>query len=277
MNRIAVTLVAATLLWAGAAQAHFQIFLPEKAAITESDGSTLTLDAIFSHPFEGGPLMDMGRDEEGTLHPPLKAGVVHRGETTDLTDALAPVTYSGPGGEASGYRLTHGLKGMGDFVYYLDPAPYWEPAEGLYIRHVTKTIVNREGWGSDWRKAVGLEVEIVPLVKPYALWTGNVFQGRVLRKVDGKMKPVPNAYIEVEYLNHAVDGDRVRAQGDVEAPQAALITQGIYANGEGEFVYGLPRAGWWSFAAFCAQEGDTHNGKKMELNAVIWVEAVDMK
>lgn len=270
-------ILAAIVVVTGAAHAHFQIFLPEKAAISETDGNTVTLDAVFSHPFEGGPLMDMGKDEQGKIHPPLRAGVLHRGEITELTDDLLPVTYTGAGEKVQGYRLTHALKGMGDFVYFLDPAPYWEGSEGLFIRHVTKVIVNREGWGSDWRNPVGLDVEILPLVKPYALWTGNVFQGRVLRKVDGEMKPVPNALIEIEYLNHAVKGDSVAESAQVNAPQAAFITQSIYTDDKGEFVYGLPRAGWWSFAAFCANDTDTHEGKEVELNAVLWVQAVDMK
>jgi cobalt/nickel transport protein len=272
-----VTLGALFFVATTAAHAHFQVLIPEKAAITEADGSEVVLDAVFSHPFEGGPLMDMGKDETGELHPPLKAGVMHRGETTDLTDALEPVTYEGLDGKAQGYRLKHELKGMGDFVYFLDPAPYWEPGEGLYIRHVTKVVVNREGWGSDWRKPVGLEAEILPLVKPYALWAGNVFKGKVMRMEGDELKPVPNAYIEVEFLNHGIVGAMIARDAEVEAPQSAFVTQGIHADANGEFIYGIPRAGWWSFAAFTAKDTDRHNGKEMELNAVLWVHAEDME
>ena len=40
-------------------------------------------------------------------------------------------------------------------------------------------------------------MEIIPLTRPFANYSGNIFQGRVL--LDGK--PVPGAEVEVEYYN----------------------------------------------------------------------------
>lgn len=42
-----------------------------------------------------------------------------------------------------------------------------------------------EGWDSE----IGLETEIVPLTRPYGLWTGNVFTGMV-KDPNGKNKPI---------------------------------------------------------------------------------------
>ncbi len=42
---------------------------------------------------------------------------------------------------------------------------------------------------------IGLKYEIVPLTKPFGLYTGNIFQGVVLK--DGK----PQANVKVEKLN----------------------------------------------------------------------------
>jgi hypothetical protein len=63
-------------------------------------------------------------------------------------------------------------------------------------------IFNVAGAPTDWNIPVGepLPVEIVPLVKPYALWTGNVFRGVIT--CGGK--PVPGAKVRIEYMNHDI-------------------------------------------------------------------------
>ncbi len=114
---------------------------------------------------------------------------------------------------------------------------------------------------------VGLPVEIEPLTRPTGLWTGNVFTGVVLKNG----KPVPNAEIEVEYVN----------DGSVKVPNPTFVTQVLKADSNGTFSYAMPRAGWWGFAALT--EGD----KKMkrpdgslapvEVGGLIWVKATDMK
>ena len=175
------------------------------------------------------------------------------------------------------YELTYRLKGMGDFAFYCDPGPYYEKSEDVYIQHVTKVIVNRGGLATGWDKPLGLPVEIVPLDKPYALWTGNVFRGVVMRKEGDKMAAVPNAELEVEYMNHAIVGNSFAKKAKVEAPQDAFVTQTIRANKDGEFSYGIPRAGWWGFAALGAGGEVKHDGKELSLDAVIWVHAQDMK
>ena len=100
------------------------------------------------------------------------------------------------------------------------------------------------GFPTDWDSEIGLPAEIVPLDKPYALWTGNVFRGIV----KGGGKPVPYAEIEVEYMNPRplTDKNAFAKEASVEAPQDAFVTMTIKANVNGEFSFGIPRAGWWS-------------------------------
>jgi cobalt/nickel transport protein len=84
-------------------------------------------------------------------------------------------------------------------------------------------------------------------------------------------KPVPNAEIEVEWRN----------DGSIKASADAYETQVIRADSRGVFVYGLPRAGWWGFAALI--DGDTPiknpegQDAGVELGGLIWVRARDMK
>jgi cobalt/nickel transport protein len=245
--------VMAILGWAGMAAAHFQALLPA-TDLADGDTGPVAFDVVFTHPMEGGPVMEMGA--------PAQFGVLVHGEKTDLRDSLVPETRDGK----TAYRAACRMTRPGDHVFYLEPAPYWEPAEQKMIVHYTKVVVNAFGEEEGWDAAVGFPVEIEPLVRPYGLWTGNLFRGIVRR--DGK--PVPFAEIEVEYWN----GD------GVEPPADAYITQVIKADAQGVFSYAMPRAGWWAFAALVDGEMPMRNPDgatvDVELGGLIWVHCRDM-
>jgi cobalt/nickel transport protein len=159
------------------------------------------------------------------------------------------------------------VKRPGDYTFFVEPTPYWEPAEDSFIVHFTKVCVDALGMEVGWDEELGLETEIVPLTRPYGLWTGNAFTGIV--KLQGE--PVPFAEVEVEYYNEA---------GEVVPPADAYITQVVRADGNGVFSYAMPRAGWWGFAALNEASwtlGDpSGNEKPVELGAVYWVQTRDM-
>ena len=192
-----------------------------------------------------------------------------------LLATLKPITWSSLANKGAAYETSFKLRGMGDNVFCLVPAPYLEKEEDCYIQQITKMVVNTGGFPTDWDGEVGLPTEIVALDKPYALWTGNVFRGIV--KSDGK--PVPFAELEVEYLNHQplMEKNAFAQEAEVEAPQDAFVTMTIRANAAGEFAFGIPRAGWWGFCALGAGPSKTFNGKELSQDAVIWVQARDMK
>ncbi len=284
-QRIAFMLLFVTFVTVGARAsfAHFQMIYTPKSALTTDDPSKICLLLIFTHPFEAGHTMDMGADESGKVTPPAAFGVMSFDKKSDkmvkadLLKDLKPVDFASLTNKGKGYTMDYKLTGIGDFVFYLDPAPYYDKTEDHYMRQITKVIVNRGGAPSAWDKAVGLEAEIVPLDKPYALWTGNVFRGIVMKKEGEKMVPVPDAEIEVEFLNHEIKSNAFEKKARVEAPQDAFVTQTIKANGQGEFAYAIPKAGWWGFAAVGAGGEQNHQGKSLSVDAIIWVQAQDMK
>lgn len=239
------SLLAALLLasLASPARAHFQEILPSDDVLP--DGGAVTLDLAFTHPFEGGPAMEMAR--------PAAVGVLAHGTRTDLSDALEET--------ATGWRLNHRLEEPGAAVFYVTPEPYWEPAEGKFIVHHAKVVVDAYASGEGWDATVGLPVEIRPLTRPTGLWTGNLFTG-VVTKAGA---PVPHAEIEVEFVNTA----------GIPAPNAAYITQVLRADANGTFSYAMPLEGWWGFAALI--EGDdpmvSPEGAEVpvEEGALIWV------
>ncbi len=253
------------LALAAPALAHFQmIYTPESALET---AGTVDLKLVFTHPFEAGHTMDMGAPEEFF--------VVRKGKRTDLRGTLQSITWAGLANSGAAYETSYKLRGMGDNVFCLVPAPYLEQEEGCYIQQITKTVVNTGGFPTDWDAEMGLPAEIVPLDKPYALWTGNVFRGIVKREG----KPVPYAEIEVEYMNHAplMDKNAFAKQEAVRAPQDAFVTMTIKADVNGAFTFGIPRAGWWGFCALGVGPATTFNGKDLSQDAVIWIQARDMK
>ena len=107
--------------------------------------------------------------------------------------------------------------------------------------------------------------------KPYANWVGGVFRGVVI----ANGKPVPNAEIEIEYLNHEplIDQAMFDPNGKIEAPQGSFGTMSIRANDRGEVTIGLPKAGWWGICALDLDDGETYNGKDLSVDAVLWVRA----
>ena len=246
----AIVLIASfSLCWA-----HFGMIIPSDDIVGKTDKKTITLDIKFIHPFEGN-YMNMAMPEA--------FGVLADGVRQDLLKTLKKKEVK----NHTTWETTYRIKRPGNYIFFVEPAPYWEPAEESFIVHYTKVIVNALGLEEGWDKELGLKTEIVPLTRPFGLWTGNVFQGIV--KVDGK--PIPYAEVEVEYYNEG---------GKIKPPAEPYITQVIKADQNGVFTYAMPKAGWWGFAALnTADYKMKHEGKEypVEIGAVLWVKTRDMK
>ena len=263
----AITLIALLMIvaFASPAMAHFQMIYTPESALQKA--KTIDLKLVFTHPFEAGHTMDMGKPEQFF--------VVRKEKKKDLLSTLKPITWTSLTNKGAAYETTYKLRGMGDNVFCLVPSPYMEKEEDAYIQQITKVVINTGGFPTDWDAEIGLPAEIIALDKPYALWTGNVFRGIV--KSQGK--PVPFADIEVEYMNHQpqMSKNAFAQKAEVEAPQDAFVTMTIKANAVGEFSFGIPKAGWWGFCALGAGPTKEYKGKELSQDAVIWVQAKDMK
>lgn len=233
------------------ALAHFQEIIPSADVLPE--GGKVSVELVFTHPMERGPVMEMAK--------PKRVGVFAAGKASDLLATLAAKTIDGK----QTWAFEHELKAPGAVTYFVEPQPYWEPAEKKWIIHYAKVIVDAFASGEGWTAQVGLPVEIEPLSRPTGLWTGNLFRGVVRHKG----KPVPFAEVEVEWMN----------DGSVKAPNEAFVTQVTRADQNGVFTYAMPRAGWWGFAALVdGPDAKSPDGKpaKTELGGLIWVKATDM-
>lgn len=238
----------AMLLSATVASAHFGMVIPSDSMVMQEDKRSVHLQLSFSHPFE---MVGMA------LEKPKHFDLISNGKKEDLLAALKPAEVMGQ----KAWQADCGIKRPGVYMFTMEPTPYWEPAEDIFIIHYTKTVVTAFGDDEGWDGEAGLKTEIVPLSKPYGLYAGNVFQGIV--KLDGK--PVPYAQVEVEYYNK----DR-----KAEAPTDYMVAQTIKADGDGVFTYSAPRSGWWGFAALSEADFTLEKDgekKQVEIGAVIWV------
>jgi cobalt/nickel transport protein len=236
------------LMMSGPVWGHFGMLIPSQATVSQADPKTVDLQISFSHPFEMAG-MDMAK--------PKAFGVMAGGSKEDLLGTLKPARVMGKAAWSSQYNL----KKPGVYTFYVEPEPYWEPAEDCFIVHYTKVVVPAFGDEEDWDKEVGLKIEIVPLARPYGLYAGNVFQGIV--KVDGR--PLPFAEVEVEFYNK----DR-----KASAPNEYMVTQVVKTDRNGVLAYAAPKAGWWGFAALTAADFKLKKDgkdKAVEIGGVIWV------
>jgi cobalt/nickel transport protein len=241
---------------AGPSLAHFGMIIPSKDVISKNDAKEVALQIQFAHPFEG-PVMQMDK--------PVGFGVVADGKVTDLLGTLVEAKVDGK----STWKAVYEIARFADYMFFVVPKPYWEPAEDKFIVHVTKVIVDALGAESGWDEPIaqlaGLPCEIVPMTRPYSLYAGNIFTGQVFKNG----KPVPNAEVEVEWWG----------KGKTKAPTDAHVAQVVKADQNGVFSFVMPKAGWWGFAALMeGSETIKKDGadKRVELGAVLWVHAYPM-
>ena len=249
-----------SLLIQSPARAHFGMVIPSEDIVEEQSESDLNIKVMFAHPFEGVSM---------NMEKPVQFGVMVDGKKEDLLAGLKAYKlkmYSDK--EAfKAWQADYKIKRPGTYQFYVEPAPYWEPAEDCYIIHYTKVIVDAFGKEEGWGEAIGLKTEIVPLTRPFGIYAGNVFQGIV--KLNGK--PVPFSEVEVEHYNE---------KGRYRAPKGSFVTQAVKADGNGVFTYAIPQAGWWGFAALNEDDETIKLGdeeKPVEIGAVLWLNASEMK
>ena len=236
----------------GTALAHFGMLIPSDSMVMQGDNRTVSVILSFSHPFE---MVGM------KLVKPQVFGVMANGKKQDLNHTLKETTVMGH----MAWKADFPIRRPGVYMFYMEPKPYWEPAEDCFIVHYTKSVVTAFGDDEGWDREIGLKTEIVPLSKPFGLYAGNVFQGIV--KMNGKA--VPYANVEIEYYNRGKKA---------AAPTEYMVTQSVKADGNGVFTYAAPKAGWWGFSALnLSGEKMKHEGleKDVELGAVLWVQFLD--
>lgn len=238
------------LAMGSSAFAHFGMAIPSGPEATMKQRK-LDIDFSFSHPFAG-----VGMD----LVKPKQAGVFFEGKITNILPSLKAKKIM----DFPSWTTNYTFKRPGVYSFFMEPTPYWEPAEDSFIIHYTKVSIPAFGGDEGWDEPVGLKTEIIPLLRPFGNYAGNTFVGQVL--LDGKA--LPNAEVEVELYN----------KGRFKNPSDYHETQVIKADANGIFSFSCPQEGWWGFAALSeadftmpAPSGpDKGKQKGVEIGAVFW-------
>ena len=234
--------------FAGQAIGHFGMVIPSEHIVTPQKKS-VQLSLSFSHPFEG-----IGMD----LAKPEKWYMVMDGTQTDLSDTLQQATVM----DHAAWQSDVEIKRPGVYWFVIEPKPYWEPAEDVFIIHYSKTVVAAFGADQGWDQPLGLATEIVPMLRPFGNYAGNSFTGRVLLKG----KPVANTEVEVEFYNKDM---KIGAASDYH------VTQVIKTDDNGIFTFTCPLSGWWGFAALNESDytlkAPDETDKGVELGAILWI------
>ena len=251
MKTPAILLLSALLvLEAAPALAHFGLVLPSED-IVGTPGKAVTFELAFLHPH---------RKEYMDLERPQEIKVLGPQGSEDLLPALREERCRGK----RCWSLRYTPRRPGDHIFYMVPRPYWEETEGRYIQHMTKVVVNAFGLEEGWDRPVGLQAEILPLTRPYGLFTGNTFCGIAL--FGGR--PAKNARVEIE---------RLGLEPALPVPSPPFETQVLKTDDEGRFCYGIPAPGWWGIAVLKEEKGALKKDGRpadLELGAVIWIRAV---
>ncbi|MBU2962025.1 DUF4198 domain-containing protein [Citreicella sp. C3M06] len=244
------------------ASAHFLLEYTTQTMIERPGDVPVKL--IFWHPMDNGHVMDMALPQEFY--------VIHNGERTDLIDTLTPVPFTGGENSGDAFKGHVPVKRSGDYVLVTVPTPYYEASEDLYIQQITKAFLNRNGLPTDWMTPVGLPTEILPLNKPYNILAGSTFTGQVL----ANGQPVAGAEIEIEYMAAEPDMDSAASSAPVVGAMPGGTIVAI-SDASGYFTFGIPKAGYWGFAALGTGPASEHDGKNLSQDAVIWIRAWDME
>ena len=104
------------------ASAHFGMVIPSDDMISKDDNKSITLKVQFMHPMEGD-YMDIVK--------PAQFGVLVQGKKVDLLNTLQEKKIN----DCTTWETNYQIKRPGDYIFYVEPQPYWEPAEDCFIIH----------------------------------------------------------------------------------------------------------------------------------------------
>lgn len=228
--------VLASILTSSVLFGHFQTILPKTD--NQNNGQT-TITMNFMHPFEQTKMQ---------MPKPKNVGVFVDGKKTYLNSALKT--------DGQGYKFDYGFKSPASYTFFVEPDFYFEKAENVSIAHYAKVCVDVAGANEGWEKPIGMVAEIIPYIKPFGVYVGNIFIAKVLYKG----KPAKNTRVEVEFLNDK----------KLIAPTSNHITQEVITDERGMFSFGVPFEGWWGFNALLDE-------LKKEIGATYWIKAYKAK
>jgi len=244
---IVFTCLLVSLLHSQPSYGYFSMIIPSANQVSE-ENSTVDVTLSFSRPFE-----KIATDLEW----PKTVLVVNGDEKLDLKGTLLETNFL----DHQAWKLLYQPKLPGIYWFTMESSPQWEQAEDQFIIYFTKTAISVFGGDGNWGKPIGVQAEIIPLLRPYGNYAGNTFTGTVI--LDGT--PASGVEVEVAHYN----------EQNWAPASAAHITQAVKTDANGTFIFTCPLPGWWGFMAHVPSDmkmkDQNDKEKPVELRTTIWV------
>lgn len=243
----------------GSAWAHFHTFWPQVAGCYGKPGEAVKWRHFWGHPYEM-IIYDT---------PPVKFFIqTPDGKKDQVAVKEISLTDQESGQARRAHEIEYQAKAPGDYYLCLEAQPYFIPEEKLFWQDYAKEpwhVMAQKGWD----QPVGLEVELVPLTRPYGWPTGSVF--RVQARFKGK--PLKGAAVEIEKFNGLfVSKDKLPRDrfGEENEP---LMTRTLKTDSQGYLTCTLDSPGWWVIAVSVKDGQTTREGKSypVEKRSYLWV------
>jgi cobalt/nickel transport protein len=219
------------LLGEAPALAQLQTFCPTVGQGYGKVGENITWKYFWGHPFEM-VILD--------AQPPKFFLVSPEGKKDDLITKDIKLKDEKSGSEKQAYEVTYLPQVGGDYYLCLAAPPYFIEAEGLFWQDYVKQPLH-VAMEKGWDRPTQMDVEIIPLTRPYGLQEGAVFKGRA----QYKGKPLREALVEIEKFNgFFIPEDKLPKDhwGQVNRP---LITPKVKTDAFGYLDITLNSPGWW--------------------------------
>ncbi len=243
----------------GAAVAHYQVFWPQVEGCYGKPGEMAKWRYVWGHPYEM-ILYDAQAPKFYMVTPQGKKDQVSLKEITAVDGA------SGQARKA--YEVEYQPAAPGDYYLCLEAPPYFISEEKVFWQDYVKEawhVMAQKGWD----RPVGMDIEIVPLTRPYGWPAGAVFKAQALFKG----KPLKGVQVEIEKFNgFYVSKDKLPKDrlGEDNEP---LMTRALKTDAQGYLVCTLDSPGWWVLAVGHEDGKKSYEGKEypVEKRGCLWV------
>jgi cobalt/nickel transport protein len=241
------------------AWAHVHIYWPQVEGCYGKPGEAVRWRYFWGHPFE------MAMDD---AEPPRFFIFTPQGKKEAVPAKEITLQDADSGKARKAFEVEYKPAGPGDYYLCLEAVPIFIPEEKVFWQDYVKAPWH-VGAEKGWDKAVGLEMEIVPLTRPYGWPGGSVFKGKALNKG----RPLKTALVEIEkFHGFPVAQDKLPKDrhGEENAP---LITRTAKTDLMGYFVCTLDSPGWWIISVATEGGKKVREGKPypVEKRGCLWV------
>ena len=240
-------------------QAHFHTFWPEQGDGYGKRGQPISWTYFWGHPYEK-VVMNA---------PPSKFfAALPDGSRTKIPTRAVRMKDEGTGEMRRAYMFTFKPTVLGDHYICMESPLAFLEDEGHFLLDFVKQPLH-VSIEKGWFQPVGMEVEIIPLTRPYGIEEGSIFRGQALHNG----KPIANALVTIEKFNGFYVAPESLPRDPFGNENTPLITQAVLTDSNGYFVCTLNEPGWWVLAVSLRDGERARDRQKypLEKRGSIWV------